>query len=169
MSGIEARERCVGCGAIVPRIAGPTHRYMTAAPGCWAMHGQLLARLLGGPATEGLRQLCADTYAVQHPGGRDPQAVQSVAGHLISLYAQLELGLPVETARALLGRVVRRKGHYHWLSPPSQEGARTVEHVLARLDWLEDAAREWAADAWQAWAAHHDQVRAWYREIAAVM
>jgi hypothetical protein len=161
----ESTERCVGCGATVPRITGPIHRYMISAPGCWALHGELSARLLGDPGAGRFRQLCVDAYAVQHPGTPSPQAIQSVAGHLISLYAQLELGLATEAAPGLLQRVTREKGQYHWLTPPSLANVRTIVYVLAELDRLPEAAHEWAADAWRAWAHAHEQVRAWYRRL----
>jgi len=78
-------ERCVSCGATVPRIEGPIHRYMTSAPGCWAMFGELQARILSDPAAAPHRQFCADSFAVEHPGTPGPNAIQSVGGHLVSL------------------------------------------------------------------------------------
>jgi uncharacterized protein DUF5946 len=64
----EPTERCIGCGAIVTKIDGPIHRYMASAPGCWAKHGQVSAHLLSDSQAAPYRQLCADAYAVQHPG-----------------------------------------------------------------------------------------------------
>jgi hypothetical protein len=161
----DTTERCVGCGATVPLAAGPVHRYMTAAPGCWAMYGELLARLLSDPQDARHRQRCVDAYAVQHPGSPSPQAIQSVAGHLISLYAQLELGLATDAAGALLQRITRRKGQYHWLTPPSFENVRTLGYVMARPNELAEATREWAGAAWRAWAPHHAQIREWYGRV----
>jgi hypothetical protein len=146
---------------MVPRIDGPIHRYMTSAPGCWAMFGELNARYLSDPAAVPYRKLCADAYAVQHPGTPGPQAIQSVALHLVSLYGQLELGQSSEVAHCLMERGVRFKGRFHWLTPPTFKDARTIAFMLAHLDDPLPAAREWAASAWQAWAAHHDQIRAW--------
>ncbi|MFI4971928.1 MAG: DUF5946 family protein [Hyphomicrobiales bacterium] len=160
-----SQERCEGCGALVPRVEGPVHRYMTSAPGCWAMHGEISARLLSDRGAIGFRQLCVDAYAVQHPGTPNPQAIQSVAGHLMSLHAQLERGLPSASAPALLQRATQPKAQYHWLEPPSFEGRRTIGHMLANTGDPGRAAREWASDAWQAWAAHHAQVRVWYDRL----
>jgi hypothetical protein len=52
----EPTERCIGCGAMVPRIDGPTHRYMTSAPGCWAKHGEVSAHHLSDPHAWHYRQ-----------------------------------------------------------------------------------------------------------------
>ncbi len=157
-------EPCRGCGALVPRIDGPTHRYMLSAPGCWSLHGELSARLLGAPGAAAFRQLCVDAYAVQHPGVPGPQAQQSVAVHLISLYAQLECGLASDAAPRLLQLATAVKGRYRWLEPPSFAGGRTIVDVVHAGD-LAGAARAWAEDAWRAWEAHHEQVRAWYEGL----
>jgi hypothetical protein len=119
MTTTEATERCIGCGAMVPRIDGPVHRYMTSAPGCWAKYGEVCAHHLSDPGAGHYRQWCADAYAVQHPGQPGPQAIQSVGGHLVSLLAQLELGLPLSRASALMERGIQLKGYFAWLTPPS--------------------------------------------------
>jgi hypothetical protein len=129
------------------------------------MHGEMSAHLLSDPLTIAYRQLCADTYAVQHPGSPNRQAIQSVAGHLISLYAQLERDVPTPSVHGILRRALHRADHYHWLVPPSFDGVRTVGHFLSRLDRPAIAAREWAADAWQAWAPHREQIVHWYGEL----
>jgi uncharacterized protein DUF5946 len=71
--------RCVGCGAWVPDTTGPVPRYMTAAPACRAMYGELNAWLLTDPTAGAFRQWRVDAYAVQHPGEQTEQAIQSVA------------------------------------------------------------------------------------------
>jgi Family of unknown function (DUF5946) len=37
---------CLGCGALVPDSdgPGPTHAYMLASPGCWALYGEVSSR-----------------------------------------------------------------------------------------------------------------------------
>ncbi len=92
----QASERCVGCGAVVPRVAGPVHRYMTSAPGCWALWGTLNARLMSEPSHGPYRQLIVDTYAVQHPGTPGPQAIQSVGAHLVSTVRPIGARFPVQ-------------------------------------------------------------------------
>lgn len=124
-----SRELCVGCGTAVPRVDGPTHRYMGASPGCWAIYGEVTARSLTEPGFRPVHQYVVDTYAVQHPGTPSNQAVQSVAVHLISLYAHLVLGHRLERTPALLQRALRQRGVFRWLPPPSFGDALTVIHV----------------------------------------
>jgi len=129
------------------------------------MFGELNALLLTNPAANQYRQWCVDAYAVQHPGAPSNQTIQSVAGHLVSLYATLVLRVPIESAPDLIRRATGRKGQFRWLTPPSFEGARTIVDVLRVRDRLADTARLWATDAWQAWRSHHDQIRAWHTEL----
>ena len=151
---------------MVPCVAGPIHRYMTSAPGCWAKHGELSAFLLSTPSAASYRRLCADAYAVQHPGQPGPQATQSVGGHLVDLFGLLELGVSLDRMSVVLERGIARKGFFTWLTPPSFDGARTILFMLDQLADPERAAHEWATSAWRAWAAHHAQVRAWYESLS---
>ena len=155
-------EQCVGCGAIVPRMEGPIHPYMTSAPGCWAMHGELSARHLSDPTAVRYRQLCVDAYAVQHPGTPGPQAIQSVALHLVSLHAQLERGFSLRQAMRLIQSGTQLKGRFAWLTPPSFSDALTIADMLEYEGDPAIGARDWAQSAWTAWTPHHDQVRIWY-------
>jgi hypothetical protein len=89
-----------------------------------------------------------------------------VAGHLASLYAQLERGQSAERAHVLIERATRNEAQFHWLSPPSFAGALTVGHVLAHIDDPYETGRKWAANVWEAWATHHQQVRLWHDLLA---
>jgi hypothetical protein len=142
-------ERCSGCGATVPRTDGPTHEYIGASPGCWAIFTELAA-------TTPMNQLVVDTYAVQHPGTPSRRSIQSVAVHLVSLLMQLEHG--VAPARARDGILAARAIAYRfvWLDPPAWGDALTVVSVHDAA-----GARAWAESVWRAWAPHHDTVRAW--------
>jgi hypothetical protein len=160
----EATEQCVGCAAVVPRITGPVHQYMTSAPGCWALWGELNARLLSDTSTAPYRQLIVDTYAVQHPGTPGPQAIQSVAIHLMSLYAQLDRGFPSDRIPGAFEPMLRVKGGFHWLSPPSFAGALNVVDVVGARRDLEAQGRTWARSVWRAWAPHHAQVKLWFEQ-----
>ncbi len=155
---------CVGCGATVAAAAGPIHRYMIAAPACWAMFGELNARLLSDPAAAGCRQWYVDAYAVQHPGEPNDQAIQSVACHLLSLYSTLVLKMPVEKAPGIITRAAGRKGHYRWLPPPSAH-TMTIVDVLRNRQHPGDAAHEWARAAWDAWRPHHEQIKTWHSDL----
>jgi hypothetical protein len=136
-------ETCVGCGAVVEKIDGPFHKYMTSAPGCWARYGEF------------------DTYATQHPGSPGPQAIQSVAVHLLNMYGYLVRKRPVAIPQAL---GLNEKGAFHWLQPPSYASSRTVFDVPfdAPRAEIAIAAREWAESVWAAWSLHHAQVVEWY-------
>jgi len=158
---MSATETCVGCGATVPAIPGPVHRYMTSAPGCWAMFGEVSARIRGLQDAVAL-QNAVDAFAVQHRGNDTPQAAQSVVGHLVLLYARLELGLPLDRAFAALKRVIAVKGAYPSL--PAPPFPLTVRHVYTAPDdpSLVMRAREWAESAWKAWTPQRDQVIKWF-------
>ncbi len=129
------------------------------------MNGELNVRFMSDSAAVKYRQLCVDAYAVQHPGSPGPQTIQSVAVHLISLYAQLELGLATEAAPALLQRAVQMKGRFRWMTPPSFVGVRTIADVIGQGDRIEEAAREWACEGFRAWAEYRGVVKEWYEMV----
>ncbi|MGB5047514.1 MAG: DUF5946 family protein [Caldilineaceae bacterium] len=163
-------ERCVGCNAEVQVIDGPIHRYMTSAPGCWQRYGELLGVLYTRPTLQMAVVLCVDTYAVQHPGTPNPQAIQSVAVHLLNLYDYLVRGRPAGRPQELLSD---RAFHSiappssrasFWLEPPSFAASRTVFDMplSGPDDAIETSARAWAESAWAAWSAHHNRIADWY-------
>jgi len=141
----EATERCAGCGATVPRSDGPTHEYIGASPGCWAIFTQL-----------GTNQLIVDAYAAQHPGTPSRRSIQSVAVHLISLLMQLEHGADPARARDAIRAALAIAYRFVWLDPPAWDNALTIVDVRDAA-----GARAWAESVWRAWAPHHDTVRAW--------
>lgn len=75
------------CGALVPKIDGPTHAYFGNNAGCWQLFGEVLARDYADYQHGALHNLAVDTYAVQHPRNADRRNRQSVGVHLISLRA----------------------------------------------------------------------------------
>jgi hypothetical protein len=153
---------CLGCGALVPDLDGPTHEYMLSAPGCWALFNELAVRQYE-IASFDLRRLAVDAYAVQHPGTTDRRAIQSVAVHLISLYFVLELGLTPTEATDKMRHALLDKSRFIWLQPPQSMGAITVVEVVNITDPEEHAAivNHWARSAWEAWSTHHAQIRKW--------
>jgi hypothetical protein len=167
-------ERCIGCHAEVQMIDGPVHRYMTSAPQCWQRYGELLGVLYSQPAIPAATIMCADTYAVQHPGTPNPQAIQSVAIHLLNLYDYLVHGRPVQipqktfSERAFHSIAAPSSRTAFWLEPPSFAGTRTVfDMPLAETgDALARSARAWAESVWTAWTPHHSQVADWYAKYA---
>jgi hypothetical protein len=151
--------RCIGCGAIVSDVEGPTHRYMLAAPGCWAAYTTLLATAgLPLPAPHGA--LTVDAYAVQHPGEPNPQAVQSVWVHLITLHLALERDWPIDRLVAIRRLGADASDGWGWLGPPASMGTVTAIDV-ARADPTarRDLVRAWVDGAWRAWSDRHDTVR----------
>lgn len=156
--------RCLGCGGIVPDVAGATHAYMLASPGCWQTYTELLARTPGG----GLPHV--DAYAAQHPGGadRDLRQRRSVAVHLTALCLGIEFGIDrLDVLRSRLSAtVLPRLGLAEWplLPAPESRGAVTVVDVAARSDEeLAAAIHEWSSAVWHAWRPQHDTVRLWAR------
>jgi hypothetical protein len=153
---------CLGCGALVPDIAGPTHEYMLSAPGCWAFFNEVAVQQYE-IASFDLRRLAVDAYAVQHPGATDRRAVQSVAVHLISLHFVLERDLTPTEATDKMRHALASKSHFVWLQPPRPMGEITVVEVVNIKDPKEHAAivNRWARSAWDAWSVHHAQIRKW--------
>jgi hypothetical protein len=151
-------QRCEGCGAEFESHAGPTHRYMLSSPGCWARYGELLAVLSVDRALAAPLVMCVDAFAVQHPGTPNPQAIQSVAVHLINMYGYL-----VRDREVSPPRLSGHKGAFHWLTPPTIPATRSVIHMplAGSPAELTAAAKAWVSAAWTAWAPHHAQVAAW--------
>jgi hypothetical protein len=149
---------------------GPTHRYIGASAGCWAVYGEVLISAHAGASPRG--QMLVDAYATQHPGVPGPQSSQSVAAHLMSLCAQIEHGLAAEHATPrmqvyLVGPGGRRRT-FAWLEPPASLGTLTILDVLPATDARDftDRVERWARSVWLAWQPHHAQVRAWLTWVA---
>ena len=154
---------CPGCGALVPDIDGPTHRYLGASPGCWAVYGEVLEKEYGDYRYWPVHRLTVDAYAVQHPGKPSPQTIQSVAVHLISLYLVLEEARSLDEAMEAMQQATTRKQHFAWLEPPASLGEVTVVYVRDAKNPAEhtERVREWASSTWEAWSPHHEVVRRW--------
>ena len=158
---------CVGCGAMVPDVEGPTHRYIGASPGCWAVYGELAEKEAGDFRFMRYHQLTVDAYCAQHPGEPSPQAIRSVAVHLVGLYLQLERGLHPEGLYAARQRIASlgKSGKLDlvWLEPPASIGEITVLHVRETKEPTEygERARLWAESVWEAWFVQQETVRRW--------
>jgi hypothetical protein len=135
---------------------------MTCSPACWLRYGELLAAQYANPERMAFHQLVVDTYAVQHPDGDDPRAIQSVGIHLMTLCLFLEHGADPSLGTRLHRRMVDRPV-FHQLKAPPSRGRLTMLDVPLN-DSPESARRAayiWAEDVWTAWAAHHHTVRDW--------
>jgi len=166
-------EACVGCGALLARIDGPTHRYMTSSPACWAAFTTLGA-LQPPPVNTPFGALLVDAYAVQHPGTPSNQTINSVAIHLMVLYGVLVRGDAPDQALELRQRPGRRTRvpkheRFHWLTPPSFGSVLTVADVLHADESARPRVMEaWVRAVWSVWAqVHEPQVAAWFGEYMA--
>ncbi|MEM6640583.1 MAG: DUF5946 family protein [Pseudomonadota bacterium] len=154
-------EICFSCGACTPIAPGSaTHRYMRSSPGCWAAYGELLAREYGDPAFMRFHPLTVDAYALQHPGGDDPQSISSVHVHLASLVAYFDRGAPLHSLSDIRKDVVKRKASFERLVPPPSLGNVVVSDVLPAVDAAEHGVlvERWARSVYRAWSAHHKEV-----------
>ena len=127
-------EACPGCGASLEQVDGPTHRYIGASPACWRIYTTLIAGGYPVVGSDNYGNLLVDAYAAQHPGGDSPQARQSVAVHLVTLWAVLRAGADVEKAIDIRVRVVsvgRKTGGFEKLEPAPESYPMTVAALIA--------------------------------------
>jgi hypothetical protein len=110
------------------------------------------------------RALLLDAYAVQHHGTPSPQAIQSVAVHLLVLHGVLSRGVAVDAALWIRRQAVRSKGVFAWLSPPSVDAAYSLRHCFPgpgiEVPCSLDAYVTSVYEAWQ--ALHRHQLDHWY-------
>lgn len=173
-------QSCPGCSAEFAEHGGPTHRYIEAHPGCWALYSEYLAvgtpdvgilessRVSSVPsynpdATPELGALVIDAYAAQHHGVPSPQATQSVAVHLLTLHGVLHEGADVDQALWIRTRALRERGVFHWLTPPSKTSTLSLRHLWPSAGIAPIPAEAYVQSVYDAWAALHiAQLQAWY-------
>lgn len=172
MSPHSATEQCPDCKAILPKLAyeGHTHPYIGASPSCWLLFSNLAN---GGspPVASGLLNgLLVDAYAAQHHGVPSPQAIQSVAVHLLVLYGVLEAKVPPKSAQWVRERSVRplsipRHSRFCWLTPPDFTTCLKIVDIVeaptpeARTKLVE----QYIAQVWALWRKDHVRtVENWY-------
>lgn len=170
----EPLEPCPGCRALLPPLDGPTHRYIGASPACWALYTALG---VGEPpiASAPANGLLVDAYAAQHPGTPSPQAIQSVAVHLLTLHGVFAHGVGVERAlwlrlESLQERSGSRRGRYTWLEPPDFTGTPTVADIVREPTPEARAAAValYVEAVYRVWdAAHGPTIAAWYATFVA--
>ncbi len=161
---------CVGCGALVPDVTWPMHRYIGASPGCWSIYAEVFGGGLLPPLRAPYGALIVDAYAAQHPGVPGPQSTQSVWVHLIALQLVLEGGW----ATSQLIRIRKAVGEVFpdlpWLDPPASRGGVTFPDLDAASEGpLDELAARWVDGVWSAWAVYHDAVRAKAGELAVTL
>lgn len=153
---------CPGCLVRLPAVDAPAHPYMTCSAACWVRYGELLAAQYSNPERMAFHQIVVDTYAVQHPDGDDPRAIQSVGIHLMTLCLFIERDTDPSLGTRLHRRMVDRPVFHH-LEPPPSRGRLTMLDVPLNDDpkTARRAAYAWAEDVWTAWVKHHQTVRGW--------
>ena len=152
--------RCPGCAGEFPDVDGPTHRYMTSSPGCWAAFGEVLAADYSQPSRMAFHQVVVDSYAAQHPGDGSRQAAQSVGLHLMTLCLFLEHDVDPAQGPRLHQQMIDRPA----FRPLERTGpgALTVAHLHGGDPRKQAFA--WGRAVWDSYAPSHDVVRTWLRQ-----
>jgi Family of unknown function (DUF5946) len=157
-------ERCPGCRADLPKLVGPTPRYIGASPACWTVFSNLLNAGEPPITPAPMNALIGDAYATQHPSTPSEPAIQSVAVHLLTLYGVLVVGVASTKAlwirqRALREKKVSKRGRFRWLTPPSFEGSFTISHTIREPDpeARADKARDYVEQTWSLWSTQYLQ------------
>ena len=173
---------CQGCGALYLPSDGPAHRYIGASPACWALFNSFFiardpdscepllseSRIPEPPAAIPARDdtsfdvLCADAYGVQHHGEDSPQAIQSVAVHLLNIHGVIS-GQTTRPGWAI-DRALRQKGVFRKLMPPPLGSALTIRHLFSGGGVRTPATRtQYVVSVYEAWMSlHRDTVEQWY-------
>jgi Family of unknown function (DUF5946) len=173
---------CPGCGALFPPYDGPTHRYIGASAGCWALLTwsvitrnpdatdlvsrsripETVVQIPTSSEASSLDSLLGDAYGVQHHGEDSPQAIQSIAGHLLNLHGIIS-GKTTRPGWAL-GRALRIRGVFHKLDPPAIGSALTIRHLFPGGGVVTPVTHtQYALSVYEAWMAlHRFTVEKWY-------
>src|SRR5687767_15489576 len=110
-----------------------------------------------------LDALFGDAYGVQHHGDESPQAIQSVAAHLLNVHGIIT-GQTTRPGWAL-GRALRTKGVFHKLTPPAPGSALTIRHLFPGGGVAIPVTRtQYVLSVYEAWMSlHRATVDEWYR------
>ncbi len=164
-------EPCPDCRAMLPKLDGPTHRYIGASAACWTIYSALGA---GEPALQPgrLNALLVDAYAAQHPGVPSNQSIQSVAVHLLTLHGVLKRGCSPADAFWLRTHALRDGSkHKHerfvWLEPPSFEGSLSIADIVREPtpELRSVVLQAYIEQVWALWSKAHAAVIArWYED-----
>ena len=152
------RISCPWCGALVPDVSGPVHKYVPSAAGCWQTFGEVQADELLRFGYPPAHRFVVDAYMAQHPGdGSDRRGRQSVFVHLAGLYALLELKIEPDRATDVLRRVLNARTDFPVLWRQHGPGELTVLHLVDAndLDDYQQRARAWASAVWATWESQH--------------
>lgn len=162
---------CIGCGAQVPDIDGPTHKYLGASPGCWKIYSDVLAKEYGDPEYMKVHRLTVDAYSLQHLGTESPQTIQSMNLHLMALCAALEHNVEYDFIPKIMNRRLKEykdKEIFSWLNPPPSLGSITIVEVAKATTLREhtEIVNAWARDVWQQWHEHHELIEEYLGDVS---
>ena len=165
-----------------PPFDGPTHRYLGASAPCWAVlnysvvsgdpdyadlvsRSRIPDRVAAIPASanaSSLDSVFGDAFGVQHHGEDSPQAIQSVAGHLLNIHGIIS-GQTTQHGWAL-ARALRIKGVFHKLPPPPLGSALTIRHLFPGDGVVTPITRtQYVLSVYEAWMSlHRSTVEQWY-------
>lgn len=158
---MDRQTRCFSCGALVRDIDGPTHSYMDSSPGCWELYCEVLARAYSPEYRDPhILQVAVDAFACQHPGKPERRAIQSVNGHLVSLYLFYEKKTVSKQASSAVKHLVEDENTvtgFTWLEPPSFKDSLTVADVLRAKSASEHKklVNDWGESVWNVWKVKH--------------
>lgn len=156
---------CFACGAKSLNIEGECHKYMLAAPGCWIMFNEVLAKEYSDFRYSKAHQFTVDAYACQHIGIKeDKSAVNSVNIHLASLYLMCEEGMDWNGApqfRQAFSQYYKNNNILEWLTPPKSFGEYTIYDIWENKDPNAhfNLSQKWAKAVWDAWKHQHQRIR----------
>jgi hypothetical protein len=175
------QEQCWGCGFYFASYDGPVHRYGVASPACWATFNEVIAQEAtyfdGYPP---IHRLLVDAYAIQHPPHHELQqkfaiaprfvaaSIQSIAVHLIALYAALGKKIALEKIAPIMDRVLSTGVVFKELEAPATFGEISINDIKKARNAEEHikVVTCWAECSWKAWSKHHEQVASWYEEYS---
>ena len=109
-----------------------------------------------------LDSVFGDAFGVQHHGEDSPQAIQSVAGHLLNIHGIIS-GQTTQHGWAL-ARALRIKGAFHKLEPPPLGSALTIRHLFPGGGVGTPITRtQYVLSVYEAWMSlHRSTVEQWY-------
>ena len=109
-----------------------------------------------------LDSLFGDAYGVQHHGEDSPQAIQSVALHLLNVHGIIS-GKTTRHGWAI-DRALRLRGVFHKLEPPALGSALTVRHLFPGGGVLSPVTlTEYVSSVYEVWMSlHRSTVEQWY-------
>lgn len=102
-----------------------------------------------------------DAYGVQHHGDDSPQAIQSVAIHLLTLHGAITRKVD---GMWIKRRALRTRGVFQKLEPPPLGSALTIRHLFPGTETgLVVSRTDYAYSVYTAWIAlHRTTVEQWY-------